>query len=108
MTKQLQIKALLVQMAADGKFDQFDMNTLDESIFDEIVKEEPSMAGWYKEDILRIAEDEDIDLTDEQAAGVIDYMIKEGDTSDGIGDNDLEDYIERYFAEFGRLNKKTA
>ena len=100
MTKQLQIKALLVQMAADGKFDQFDMNTLDESIFDEIVKEEPSMAGWYKSDILRVAEENDIEITDEQAAGVIDYMIKEGDTSDGIGDNDLEYWIDEYLTNF--------
>ena len=108
MTKQLQIKALLVEMALNGKFDSFDFTTLDESIFDEIVKEEPSMAGWYKEDILRKAEENDIEITDDEAADVIQFMITDGDTSDGIGDNDLEDYIERYFAEFGRLNKKTA
>ena len=98
MTKQAQIKELLESMSIDGKVD---ISTLDSSIFDPFFIEEPSMAGWYKEDILRIAEDEDIDLTDEQAAGVIQFMIKEADTSDGIGDNDLEYWINEYLDAIG-------
>lgn len=107
-------KLSAIQALIDGRFDDTDLLKIGDlwtgpdsfkinvqEIINRPEDEETSFAGWNVSDVLQIAEEDNgVVLTEEQAVGVLELMIRKADSSLGISHDTISYWVGVYLENF--------